>query len=113
MSKIITKIKGTVRNYIWGKEQVTHTKVGWEDCRRKQKGDLGLVDLQHVTTCVFSKWIMYAIEPAASDLQILLRYRFAHFKPQPAGGGVTLDWFTLPKHQGFSRCMVLGHTRKT
>lgn len=87
VSKIITKIKGTVRNYIWGKEQVTHTKVGWEDCRRKQKGDLGLVDLQHVTTCVFSKWIMYAIEPAASDLQILLRYRFAHFKPQPAGGG--------------------------
>lgn len=44
LSKIIKNFKGAIRNYIWGKEQVTHTEVSWEGCCRKQKGDLGLAD---------------------------------------------------------------------
>ena len=50
------------------------------------------------------------MEPGESNLQLMLRYMLARFKPQKGRSwGVSLDWFTNKNHLGFSGSKVWGH----
>jgi hypothetical protein len=83
-NKILSKIRGTIRNYLWsGKEHLTRLRVCWRECCMKKKyGGLGLVDPEVVKTSVLTKWIVKAMEPGESNLQLILRYRLSRYNPQ-------------------------------
>lgn len=49
---------------------------------KKKNGGLGLVDPEVAKTSLLCKWIVKAMEPRESNLQFMLRYRLARFKPQ-------------------------------
>ena len=48
----------------------------------KEIWGLGLVDSEDTKTNLLCKWIIKAMEPGESNLQLLLRYRLARFNPQ-------------------------------
>ena len=53
------------------------------------------------------------MEPGDSNLQVMLRFRLAHFKPQRGRSwGPSLDWFTNEQHEGFTGSKVWGHIGK-
>ena len=111
-NKILKKIRGAIRNYLWsGKDQLTRTRVSWKKCcLRKKDGGLGLVDPEEAKTSLLCKWVIKAMESGESNLQLMLRYRLARFKPQKGRSwGVSLDWFTNKDHLGFSGSKVWGH----
>ena len=111
-NKILTKMRGTIRNYLWsGKKQLTRTRVSWRECCLKKKyGGLGLVDPEAAKISLLCKWIVKAMEPGNLNLQLILRYRLARFNPQNGWKwGVSLDWFTSRQHQGFAGSKVWGH----
>ena len=113
--QILGKIRGAIHNSLWlGKEQHTRTRVSWQECCLKKKyGGLGLVDPEAAKNNLLCKWIVRAMEPGESNLQLMLRYRLARFKPQQGSSwGVSLDWFTNKQHQGFPCSKVWGHTNK-
>lgn len=67
----------------------------------KQFGGLGLVNREVAKTNLLCKWIVKTMEMGES-LQLILRYRLATYNPQKGRSlGVSLDWFTNKKHQGF------------
>jgi hypothetical protein len=108
-------MRGAIRNYMWsGNEQFTRTRVSWQECCLKKKyGGLGLVDPEESKTSLLCKWIVKAMEPGESNLQLMLRYRLARFNPQRGRSwGVDLKWFTSKLHQGFSGSKVWGHISK-
>ena len=114
-NKVLRKIRGAIRNYMWsGKEQLTRTRVSWQECCFKKKyGSLGLVDPEEAKTSLLGKWIVRAMEPGKSSLQLMLRYRLARFNLQrDRSWGIDLEWFTSKKHQGFSGSKVWGHISK-
>jgi hypothetical protein len=114
-NKVLRKIRGAIRNYMWsGKDQFTRTRVSWQECCLKKKyGGLGLVDPEEAKTSLLCKWIVKAMEPGESNLQLMLRYRLARFKPkQRRSWGVDLEWFTSKQHQGVSGSKVWGHIGK-
>lgn len=79
----------------------------------KKYGGLGLVDPEEAKTSLLCKWIVKAMEPGESNLQLMLRYRLARFNPQRGRSwGVGLDWFTCKQHQGFPGSKVWGHISK-
>lgn len=114
-NRILEKIRGTIRNYLWsGKEQYIHTRVCWKECCMKKKyGGLGLVDPEAAKTNLLCKWIVGAMEPRESNLQLMLRCRLAKFNPQKDRSRViNLDWLTNKQHQGFSGSKVWDHISK-
>ena len=47
------------------------------------------------------KWIVKTMEPCESNLQLMLKYRLARFKPQRGNNWeVSLDWFAIKKILG-------------
>ena len=82
-NKILRSIRGAIRNYLWsGKEQLTQTRVSWKVCCMKKKvGGLGLVDPEVAKINLMCKWIVKAMEPGESNLQLMLRYKLARFNP--------------------------------
>jgi hypothetical protein len=72
------------------------------------------VDPEEVETNLLCKWIVKAIEPEKSNLQLLFRYRLARFNPQ-RGRSWKVDpkWFTNKLHQGVSGSKVWGYINKT
>lgn len=114
-NKIFKKIRGAIRNYLWlGKEQHTRTRVSWRICCMKKKnGGLDLVDPEVAKTSLLCKWIVKAMKPGESNLQLMLRYRLARFKPQRGRSwGASLDWFTNKAHQGVAGSKSWGHIGK-
>ena len=97
-----------------GKDQLTWTRVSWQECCLKKKYvGLGLVDPEEAKTSLLYKWIVKTMEPGESNLQLMLRYRLARFKPkQGRSWGVDLEWFTCKQHQGVSGSKVWGHIGK-
>lgn len=92
------------------KEQLTRTRMSWKECCMKKKGGLGLVDPEATKDNLMCKWILKAMEPGESNLQLMIGYRLARFKPKKEEvGGVSLDWFTSKQHHGYSRSKVWGH----
>ena len=80
---------------------------------RKKKGGLGLVDPDIAKTSLLCKWIIKAMEPGESNLQLMLRFRLAIFNPQRGRSwGVSLDWYTNKQHQGFAGSKIWGHISK-
>lgn len=62
---------------------------------KKKVGGLGLVDPEATKTSLLCKWIVKAMKPRESNLQLMLRYKLAKFNPQRGRSwGVSLDWFT-------------------
>ena len=69
--------------------------------KKKYRG-LGIVDPEAAKTSLLCKWVVKAMEPGESNLQLMLRYRLARFNPQRGSRwGVSFDWFTSKKYQGF------------
>ena len=64
-NKILGKIRGTIRNYLWSSnEQLTRTRVSWRECcLRKKKGRLGLVDLESTKTSYFASRLLRQWNP--------------------------------------------------
>ena len=80
---------------------------------KKKYGGLGLVDPEVAKTSLLSKWIVKAMEPGESNLQLMLRYRLARYNPQEGRSwGVSLDWFTNKLHQGFTGSRIWSHIGK-
>ena len=80
---------------------------------KKKYGGLGLVDPEIAKTSLLTKWVIKAMEPGESNLQLMLRYRFSRFSPNKGRKwGVSLDWFTVKLHQGFTGSKVWGHIGK-
>ena len=68
-NKVLKKIRRAICNYICsGKEQLTWTRVSWQECCLKKKyGGLGLVDLEEAKNSLLGKWIIIrAMEPGES-----------------------------------------------
>ena len=115
-NKILNKIRGDIRNYLWSrKEQQSRTRVSWKECCLKKKyGGLGLVDPEAAKTSLLCKWIVRAMEPGESNLQLMLRFRLSHFKPQRGPSwGISLDWFISKQHLRFTGSKVWGLISKT
>ena len=56
--------------------------VGKNVALKNKYGGLGLVDLEEAKTSFLCKWIVKAMEPRESNLQLMLTYRLARFNPQ-------------------------------
>lgn len=54
---------------------------------KKKNEGLGLVDSKVAKISLLCKWIVKAVEPGESNLQLMLRYRLARFNPQREKGG--------------------------
>lgn len=56
-NKILDKIRGTIRNYLWsGKDQHSWTMISWRECCLKRGfGGLGLVDPEAAKTSLLCK----------------------------------------------------------
>lgn len=56
--------------------------------------------IYYITT--LCKWIVKAIKPSESNLQLMLRYRLARYNSKKIGKwGVSINWFTSKVHRGF------------
>lgn len=72
-----------------------------------------MVDPEAAKTNLLCKWIVKAMEPGESNLQLMLRYRLARHNPQRGRSwGVSLDWFTNKQHIGVSGSKVWSHIGK-
>ena len=61
-------------------------------------------------TNLMCKWVVKAMQPGKSNLQLMLRYRLARCNPQRGRKwGVSLDCFTNKQHQGFPGSKIWGH----
>lgn len=79
----------------------------------KEVWGLGLVDPEATKTNLLCKWIVKALEPRESNLQLTLRYRLAQFNPKRGRKwGVNLECFTSKNHKGFLVSKVWGHINK-
>lgn len=64
-------------------------------------------------TSILCTWIIKAMEPGESNLQLMLKYRLARFNPQGGRGwGINMDWFTNKSHTSFIGSKVWGHISK-
>lgn len=55
------------------------------------------------------KWMVKAMEPGESNLQLMLRHMLARFNPQRGWSwGVSLDWFMNKQHQGSPGSKIWG-----
>ena len=71
------------------------------------------MDPETAKISLLCKWIVKAMEPGKSNLQVMLRYRLARFNPQIGRRwGVSLDWFTCRQRQGFAGSKIWGHISK-
>ena len=88
--------------------------MSWKECCLKQKyGGLELVDLEAAKTSLLCKWIVKAMEPRESNLQLMLRYKLARYNPQRGRSwGVSLYWFTSKQHIGVLGSKVWSHIGK-
>jgi hypothetical protein len=81
-----------------------------ECCLKKKHVGLGHVDPEATKTTFLGKWIPKAMEQGESNLQRMLRYRLARFKPHRGRSwGVSLDRYTNKQHQGFPGSKVWGY----
>ena len=115
-NKILKSIRGTIRNHLWlGNEQLIRIWVSWKECcmKKKKNGGLGLVDSEAAKTNLLCKWVVKAMEPGESNLQIMLRYRLTRFNLQRGRSWeVGLDWFTSKNHIGYAGSKVWSHIGK-
>ena len=61
-------------------------RVAWRDCcTSRDVGGLNLINPEEAMHALLSKWIIKALEPGCSSLQLLLRYRILKIKPNEKG----------------------------
>lgn len=98
--EILSSIRASLRNFLWaGTEEHVRARVRWDDCcAEKLVGGLGLIDPQEALTSLTNKWIVKAMVPGNSPLNILLRHRIGSIQPQDAGSWPrSLHWSLLPR----------------
>ena len=80
---------------------------------KKKYGGLGLVDPEIAKTSLLTKQVIKAMQPGESNLQLMFRYRLSRYSPNKGRKwGVSLDWFTVKLHQGFTGSKMWGHIGK-
>lgn len=68
---------------------------------KKKYGGLGLVDPKATKTSILCKWIVKAMEPGESNVQLMLSYRLVKFNmPRGRRWGIRLDWFINNNSKG-------------
>jgi hypothetical protein len=80
-------IKSNLMNFLWsGSTHRTRVRVNWSDCcAPKTQGGLGLIGPNEAMDALMAKWILKALQPGTSNLQIFLRYRIQNLKPDKRG----------------------------
>lgn len=78
LSKVLGKIKALLCNYLWlDSENKPRPHVSWDDYVLPNKvGGLRLASLEDATRALVSKWIIQALLPTQSNLQVL--YKVPH-----------------------------------
>lgn len=84
---ILNSIRAALRNFLWAEtEEHVRARVRWEDCcAKKEVGGLGLIDPQEALLSLTNKWIVKALIPGNTPLNILLRHRIASIQPPKSG----------------------------
>lgn len=79
----IRKIKTLTSYFLWaGRDSRTPARVAWSKiCRRKGDGGLGILDPDQALTALLCKWILHALRPSCSNIQLFLRYRLLRTFP--------------------------------
>jgi hypothetical protein len=72
-----------VSYFIWAnKETKVPARVAWLTvCHRYRDGSLGIMDLKQALTTLLSKWIIQALQPNNSNIQLFLRYMLLSMQP--------------------------------
>lgn len=70
-----------VRYFLWsGSSSEIRARVAWEDCSVAKKfGGLGLLDAEEAMNALMAKWLLRALLPGSSNLQLFLRYHILQF----------------------------------
>lgn len=85
--KIIWKIKALLRNYLWsGSENIATTCVSWDDYMMpKEISGPSLISPKDAMKALMSEWIVQALLPNKSNLQIILRSCIMQLQPSYYG----------------------------
>ena len=77
------KIKALLRTYLWsGSKNATTTHVSWDDYMMpKENSGLSLLSPEDAIKALMSKWIVQALLPGKSNLQIILRCFIMQLQP--------------------------------
>jgi hypothetical protein len=97
----IMHIRKLASYFLWaGRETRTLARVAWPIlCHRYRDGGLGIIDLEQAMMALMSKWIILALQPGNSNVQLMLRYRLLRTQPT-TGANWTPDprWAMLHTH---------------
>ena len=91
-----------------GKEQQSRNNINWRECCLKKKYDgLGLVNPEAAKTSFLCKWIVRAMEPGKSNLQLMLRFRILNHKEVVVGVlaliGSQISKFKILRYEGVGK----------
>jgi hypothetical protein len=81
---VLRKIRAYFGNFLWAG---TYTRkrawVRWYDvCTPKSVGGLNLIDAEEAMQALLAKWIIKALGPGESNLQVALRHRLLRLQPE-------------------------------
>jgi hypothetical protein len=97
----IRHIRKLASYFLWaGRETRTLARIVWPTlCRRYRDGGLGIIDLEQAMMALMSKWIILALQPGNSNVQLILQYRLLRTQPTTSANW-TLDprWAMLHTH---------------
>jgi hypothetical protein len=88
--------------FLWaGRESRALARVAWPVlCQKYCDGGLGIVDPEQALTALLSKWVIRALQPGNSNVQLILRYRLIRSQPyQGAKWAPDPRWAMLPSHR--------------
>jgi hypothetical protein len=110
---VVKRIKTKLNNYLWkGKDQRARIRVNWRDCSvPRQQGGLSLIDPEVALQALLAKWIVKALLPGTSHLQLLLRHQLLQIRPQaPGQWTASLRWCLTPKFRAHHNSPVWNRT---
>ena len=96
---VVKRIKTKLNNYLWKESaKKSRIRVSWQDCTVLcQKRGLNLVDPEIALQALLAKWIVKALLPGNSNLQILLRHKLFQIRPHgPGRWSGSLRWYRSP-----------------
>jgi hypothetical protein len=79
----ITSDPGLFSKLLWsGSYTRKRARVRWHDvCAPKSVGGLSLIDAEEAMYALLATWIIKALGPGESNLQVALRHRLARLQP--------------------------------
>jgi exonuclease III len=98
----IARIKSLMINYLAsGGAQRARAKVSWiQCCQERHEGGINLINPEDAVAALMVKWVLKALEPGATNLHELLRFRLSLYQPYPGGRWQpSLEYFTIKGHR--------------